>query len=164
MTPEEKRQLKELMDWKQARERQQITFPLDRVSIDVLSKYFMRLIGQYVYFGGAAGNPFLVYEGIQDKTRFEIEAALIEYIASAGTDFVSILYPNIPFTVFANDESLVLFTTDTEPGGLSGAGGTLYYVVNATADGLSFQLSLTLGGAAVNITSGGIGRQFLVRA
>jgi hypothetical protein len=36
MTPEERQQLKELMDWKEQKTRQQISFPLDVNSDDVI--------------------------------------------------------------------------------------------------------------------------------
>jgi hypothetical protein len=52
-----------------------------------------------------------------------------------------------------NGDPVTLSTTDTLPAGLS-AGGT-YYIVAATTD--TFKLSLTPGGAAIDITSTGTG-------
>lgn len=148
--------------WKTQRTRQQITFPLDVQSRDILNKDFMRVIGQYIYFGGVAGLPFLVIEGIQDKKRFEVSRILIEYKADPSSDVIRILYPSDD-AIFANDETVVLYTTDTAPGGLSDLGLTTYYVVSAASDGNSFKLAATVGGAAINITSEGVGRQFLSR-
>lgn len=156
-----KQQVSDLMTWKEQRVKQQITFPLDIQSIDVLNKYFMRIIGNYVYEAGATANVFLVYEGTQGNIRFDAGLSLIEYVADASTDIVTIKNPNSQ-TLFYNNQTVVLFTTDTEPAGLSGLGTTTYYIVNATSTG-SFKLSATSGGAAINITSNGIGRQFLTR-
>lgn len=47
------------------------------------------------------------------------------------------------------DDDTVVFFLSTPPGGLSA--GVLYYVVNATVD--DFQVALTLGGAALNLTA-----------
>ena len=52
-----------------------------------------------------------------------------------------------------NGDIVQLTTTDTFPGGL--AANVLAYVVNKTTN--DFELSLTEGGAAVNITSNGTG-------
>lgn len=54
---------------------------------------------------------------------------------------------------YANGTSIQIAATTTIPAGLSAL--TTYYVVGATAN--TFQFSLTVGGAAINITSAGAG-------
>jgi len=56
---------------------------------------------------------------------------------------------------FVNNDSLIVWGVpgDPLPGGL--AEGTIYYVINATADDL--QLAATTGGAAINLTAIGAG-------
>jgi len=54
---------------------------------------------------------------------------------------------------FANDDRLTVESSGSLPAGLSA--GVLYYVVNKTAN--DFELALTSGGAAVDITSDGSG-------
>lgn len=69
-------------------------------------------------------------------------------LADAGLDQISIVaHP------FANDDIIQFTSTDTLPGGISA--NLDYVVANATAN--TFQLSLTVGGAIVDITSAGTG-------
>lgn len=142
------------------RKRQQIVYPIDKESLEVLSRYVMRITGSYVYEGGAAARPFLVYEGIQGSSRFEVGPASFEYVADPSSDTIRILHPATN-NVFANDMTVSLLSTDTPPGGLSALGLTTYYVVSAASNGYTFKLSATLGGAAIDITSAGNGRQFI---
>jgi hypothetical protein len=59
---------------------------------------------------------------------------------------------------FSDDNQVSISTTDTPPGGLS-LSPNIYYVINSSSSTL--QLSATLGGAAINITSQGSGRHYL---
>jgi hypothetical protein len=54
---------------------------------------------------------------------------------------------------FSNDEKVEVFTSGTLPAGLTAA--TTYYVVNSTTNAI--ELSATIGGAAVTLTSDGSG-------
>jgi len=50
--------IKELEKWKAEKEKQQISFPLDNQSIDILKKYFMRIVSSYIWYGGVGSiNP-----------------------------------------------------------------------------------------------------------
>lgn len=60
-----------------------------------------------------------------------------------------------------NGERFILQTTDTLPAPLKP--GQRYYVVNASRAGKSFQLALTEGGAAIDLTSAGTGTHYLYR-
>jgi hypothetical protein len=59
---------------------------------------------------------------------------------------------------FENGQKLYFITDDTFPGGI---GGIDYFVINATAE--SFKITTVAGdpGSIVNITSAGVGRQWL---
>ncbi|MCH7870681.1 MAG: hypothetical protein IID33_03175 [Planctomycetes bacterium] len=69
------------------------------------------------------------------------------------TDFGTDEKLDITAHTFANDDRITVSSTTTLPAGLSE--GMLYYVVNKTAN--DFELSLTSGGAAVDITDDGSG-------
>lgn len=78
---------------------------------------------------------------------------LVAFTANATTDQVTTNRP------YANGDKVKVSTTNTLPGGLD---ATLdYFVVNANAAGTTFQLSLTGGGAAVDLTSAGTGTHYL---
>lgn len=158
-----KKELQELKRWKEEKDRQFISYPLDQHSVEVLNKYFLRIVDEYVYFGGASDNSFPTYVVKQDNKIFDVPTnLLIQYVANPDTDIISIVN-KARFNNFADGATIVLYTTDTTPGGLNGQGLTTYYVVNAASDGFSFKVSTTQGGAAVNITSTGSGKQFLAR-
>lgn len=70
------------------------------------------------------------------------------FTADAGTDTITSNGHGL-----ANGDALLLSSSTTLPGGL--AAGTVYYVIGATAN--TFQLALSAGGAAVNITDAGTG-------
>lgn len=71
------------------------------------------------------------------------------YTANAGTDVITFT------TALTNGTSLEIFTTGTVPGGL--AVNQRYYVVSAS--GTTCKLSLSNGGAPIDITSAGTGTQ-----
>lgn len=156
------RRIVELEEKLAKREAQQITFPLDRESIEILNKYFVSIIDEYVYFGGVGDNSFPVYVGFQDGKRFDVAPSNIRYSVDPSTDFVTIV-DRTPYTRFSDDAQVILFTTDTAPTGLSAQGLTTYHVVSADATGYKFKLSATQGGSAINITAVGAGRQYLNR-
>jgi hypothetical protein len=72
----------------------------------------------------------------------------LTFTADSGTDtFTSASHG------FANGDKVSVSATTTLPTGLSAA--TIYYIISITTN--TFQLSTTLGGSAVNITSNGTG-------
>jgi len=160
MNPDLLKRIEALEQWKEQKERQQVVYPLDDESLSTLNKYFLRIIDEYVYFAGVGDNAFLNYVAIQDGKMVDLAPLFLRYRAEPSTDFITII-DQISYNRFADDMTLVLYTSDTAPGGLSAQGLTTYYVVNATDDGFHFQVSLTLGGSAVNITSTGTGKQIL---
>lgn len=158
------KRIEELEKWKSEKERQQIKFPLDINSINILNKYFMRILGSVQYEGGASGNTFLFHVGTQDNYTFQVkENTFIPYTVNISTDFITVNTKNR----YQDDQSLILFTSNTDasnvpPSPLTSGTGLPYYVRNVTSDGQSFQLSTTPDGAAINITTAGVGQQYLV--
>jgi len=147
-----------LEQWKLQREKQQIVFPLDKQSIDILSKYLMRITGTILTTGGAAGKVFITYKGIQDNKKFVVsEDTFVPYTVNVSSNIFTIAADS-RFRFF-DDEQVYFLSSDTVPAPL--VSGTDYYVVNANAEGTSFQVSATLGGAAINITDAGTGEQYV---
>jgi len=93
---------------------------------------------------GATVGDFVTFTGA-------IALSTQTYTANASTDKITFT------TALPNGTTLQLFTTNTAPAGLST--GTTYYVVNSDTPVASCQLSLTLGGTAINITGTGTGTQ-----
>jgi len=92
-------------------------------------------------------------EQVGSVTITYVAGYLAAFTANATTDQVTTNRP------YANGDKVKASTTTTLPGGLD---ATLdYYVVNANAAGTTFQLSLTSGGAAVDLTSAGTGTHYL---
>jgi len=144
-----------LEKWKTAQELQQITFPLDTKSIEVLSKYFMRIINDIVYTGGVAGREFILYSGVQGDRKFIVqEDTYVRFTVNTSTDYITVEPSKYRFN---ENEDVYVATSDTLPGGL--LDGVTYYIKNAS--GNTFQLSTTPGGAAINITSSGVGTQYI---
>lgn len=148
-------QIDELKRRLDERDAQQIVFPLDVNSVNVLNRYFMRITGSIITTGGAGGNTFVEYNGNQNGTEFLVGSNTyvpFTVIPSADTLTVTKQY-------FDNGTLVNLYTSDTLPAPF--VTGTDYYVVNASATGLTFKLSATFGGAAIDITTSGTGTQYI---
>ncbi len=158
------KRIQELEKWKSEKEKQQIKFPLDIQSISILNKYFMRILSSIQYEGGASGNTFLYHVGVQDNYTFQVEQnTFVPYTVDTTTDFITVATK----ARYEDNQPVILFTSNTDasnvpPSPLVSGTGVAYYVRNPTADGQSFQLSTTSGGAAINITTSGVGQQYLV--
>lgn len=158
MTSEEIQKLKEdvktLMDWKAQKTAQQISYPLDTQSQTILGKYFMHIVGTSKYeVVGAASHMITTYTGSQDNLQFNVSPNnIFPYTVNVTSNIFTVTSGSFP-----NDTEVLAYTDGTYPAPL--AVNTIYYVVNST--GTSFKLSLTVGGAAINITTSGTGRQYL---
>lgn len=169
--------IKELEKWKTKRIRQQISFPLDAQSVDILKKFFMYITTVIEYDAGAGSNHFITYLGKQgseqvqpssypgsalpDIINFEINPiSLVGYTADPATDFLTtiIFSGNVKFF---DGTAVTLATEGTAPAPLDAVLGTTYYVRDS--DGYTFKLAATLGGAAINITTRGTQRQFIIK-
>lgn len=111
-----------------------ITFP-------AASANWGEVIAAGIWDASTAGN--LLAWGYLGTQRFAFTAA-------AATEVF-----NAPGTAFANGDRVVLRAVDDSalPTGVSG--DTIYFVVGAS--GATFQLSLTSGGSAINLTADGAG-------
>lgn len=107
----------------------------------------------------AAYSGAVAYVGIRDSVTPNagnllwygpnITGTPVDYVAVASTDvFTS------PGHGFVNTDLVVPFDSDSIPTGINA--DTRYFVVSSTTD--TFQLSLTSGGAAINITVSGSGK------
>lgn len=147
-----KRQVAELMEWKAARERQQIVFPLDTQSIAILQRYFLRVVATFVQVGGVALRAFTYFRVQQDQYVSSISQDLSQEFTAATSDTLTLTqYP------FVNTDRVYVTTSDTLPAPLDTT--TTYYVVSAS--GLTCKLSLTSGGAAIDITTTGTGTHYI---
>lgn len=159
MTPEYQKLLQRveaLEKWKAQKERQQISYPLDTQSQTILQKYFMSIsnIFDFILYG-VAENPARTFVGKQGNFAFEVSPqTLFKYTVNVSNDEITVQGTNM-----INDQAVMFTTDDTLPAPLDGT--TTYYVVNST--GPTFKVSLTVGGAAVNITTVGAGSQYIYR-
>lgn len=98
---------------------------------------------------------------LTDRTRWaghrlrQLFQESVTFTADAAADTIS-----ISDHLLLDGACVVLSTTTTLPSGLS-ASPVSYYIINADSDNGTAQLSLTLGGSAVNITSAGTGTHSL---
>ena len=112
-----------------------------------------------VTFSASTGSPIITVtdpgHGAQTGDFVTFSGALAlstqTYTANAGTDKITFT------TALANGTTIQLFTTSAAPAGL--LTGVTYFVVNSDTPTASCQLSLTLGGAAIDITGTGTGTQ-----
>jgi hypothetical protein len=151
-----------LEKWKADREKQQIVFPLDNQSQIILNKYFAS-IGFIQFDAGAGGNPFRLMLATQNGRTEAVEAysSLMRYSADTTADTLLIGQDVVNLTQgsFVDGQQVLLLSSDTFPSPLDST--TSYYVVNSSSGGTVIQLSLTFGGAAINITTGGVGTQYI---
>jgi hypothetical protein len=150
------RRIEALEKWQKEKQSQQISFPLDNQSIEILNKYFMRITANYdVYTGGAGGNIFPIYIGNQGGQVFEVSTpSTTGYSVNVSTNYITTTGLNIKYF---DDEIVTVATTGTAPSPL--ILGNAYFVINS--DGFTFQLSETESGAAIDITDTGSGSQFI---
>lgn len=154
------RDVDELKKWKAERMQQQITFPLDKVSQEALSKYFLSITKTFITMG-AGSEEFINMICRQGKDGFRAvsENPIIGFTATPSTDRVNLYFNvlNDSQGAFNDGDRVSLFSSDTPPGGLSLAG--TYYVRDVS--GTTVKLAATLGGAAINITDAGTGEHYL---
>lgn len=149
-----------LEQWKEDRIRQQIVYPLDFESQTILNKYFISNVGSIV-FTSVSGQEFRSILLQQDGKINIVNAyeQLIRYTVNTTTNILT-LGPDVitgSQGILANDAQVYVSTTDTPPAPLQTA--VPYYVVSST--GTTIKLSLTVGGAAIDITTAGVGTQYI---
>ena len=124
-------------------------------------------------------TPLDAFEGVTEETRqgyddddplslipddvFEETLSVVLSKASLSRSFTTAAVDTAGDAIditghgFSNGDTLLLTTNGTAPGGLTA--GAEYYVVGASTD--DFQLSTSIGGAAIDLTSGGGGAHAL---
>lgn len=154
-----------LEKWRKERENQQVTFPLDSMSITILNKYFMSIVGTIIdtNFSGVEFTNWIVRQGPYGGV-IGIGFPLFRYTASAAANTLTIGKDVVAGTqgVFNDDERIYVRTPGTLPDPL--ISGFPYFVVNSSAGGTVIQLSDTLGGAAIDLTTAGVGEQYIESA
>lgn len=149
--------IQELTKWKDNRIKDRLTFPIDIQSKRTLNKNL------FVYTGK---NQIAITDLITDLICFGLifnvngkrravlaTFPLLSFVVNAASDIIS--NSNGPHNLI-NGDAIVLTTTDTLPAGLST--NDFYYIINRT--NTTFQVSLTKGGAAVNIINTGVGTHY----
>lgn len=150
----------ELEKWRAQRTQQQISFPLDVQSLNILMEYFMRITNLYTYeVVGASTHLVETYVGMQGKQSFQVAPNdIAAYTVNVSADTITLpSYISTPTTTFSNDRAVTVLSSGTPPNPLDSV--TTYYVINS--NGTTFKLSLTVGGAAINITDTGTGQQYI---
>lgn len=145
--------IRELEKYVAERKRQQISFPLDVQSRIILQNYFMSITGVVKTVGGVSGNEFISYIGQQGDFPFEVSYnTFIPYTVNVSSNVLT-----VQRIAFQDDQMVYVSTSGTPPSPLDTV--TNYFVVNSS--GLTFQLSLTQGGAPIDITDDGDGSQYI---
>ena len=149
-----KKDVAELLQWKKDRMSQQLTAPFDARSQTVLSKYFPKLIKVF-YIPDLNGHtvPIVTLFNIDNSEYFLGNAAPMTTFKADLTTYL--LYVNQ--NQFKNGDQVYVNAVLALPTPLDST--TKYWVVNTS--GNQFKLSLTSGGAAINLTDNGSGELFI---
>lgn len=149
----------ELKAWKEARTKQQITFPLDTDSFKVLNKHFLTIMYPiyWVFSDGSRTTNLALKQGEKQYLLDLLYQSFTTFSVSVSANTLTV--EKDPMGGYANDDVIYLSSTITLPTPLSS--NQAYYVVNAS--GNTFQVSLTQGGAAIDITDSGSGVHYAVR-
>ncbi len=150
-----------LEKWKLEKEAQQIKFPLDVQSKNILNQYFMS-IGSLILYEvvGAATHPVYLYLGSQGGQPFQVSPqSIFLYSVNVTTNELTVTANN----TFEEDQQVHVYSTPTGTFPAPLAINTTYYIKNLTrtASGTTFVLALTAGGATINITTTGDGPQYI---
>lgn len=134
-----KKDVAELKAWKDSKNNQQISYPLDIGSKDILSKDLLSFEGTIDTLG-ASGNsfPFAMVVNVNNINYYlSVAGSLLIYNADLSTDLIY-----IASNPFVNGDALVLYTDNQAPVPLSAGTGIPYFVTSVS--GNTFKLSLTL--------------------
>lgn len=167
--------LESLENWRRERERQQIIYPLDKDSIDILNQHYLHLVAAYPYAGGASGRQFVTFIAQQDYnpireitdsngvawgftySKFQLpQANIIPYAANPGNNRIT-MFDDIDID---SGIHALFYTNGVAPGGITAGLGSPAYRINNLRD-RSFEIQDTAG-TTVDITTAGEGKQFLV--
>lgn len=152
--------IKELENWKAEKMKQQIKFPLDIESLEILNKYFLRIYDTAdILNTDYPGETTILRKFFGKQDRFFVdfnESKFFAYSVNITTNFITLSDPRRNF----KDGTVLWFaTSDTAPAPIDITGATSYFVRDST--GNTFKIALTDGGVAIDITDVGVGRQFI---
>jgi len=148
------KRIEALEKWKKERETQQFVYPLDFQSQSILGNYFMHITSIVKNFVGSSNNIFTSFIGSQGPNEFQVGSnTFIPYTVNITSNVLT----TAGKIYFEDDQNVYVSTEDTPPSPLTTTGN--YFVINST--GQSFKLSLTQGGAEINITDVGVGKQYI---
>lgn len=142
--------IEELLKWKEDRINQQLTYPLDKISTEIIQKDVVVATGS-VEIPPPISDFFAMGIGyrVNGVQRVLITSLIgIEFTSDFTTDTLTSANHGL-----SNGDALVLTSTGILPAGLDTI--TIYYVVSAGSN--TFKLSSTSGGSAVNLTDDGSG-------
>lgn len=136
--------------------RQQITYPLDSSSIEIIQKDFLQHDGDIKLIDQTTGTILnLLTIKINNRLyNLGVLRNLTLFIPNSSTDVM--IATNHGLTA---SDTVILTSTGTLPAPLNDT--TLYYPVSVTTD--TFKLSLSLAGAAIDITTNGTGTQYVLK-
>lgn len=161
MNPEER--LQALENWKRERETQQITFPLDPKSFQILNELFVSAVANYSVDWAGFGNSgkFGVVELVQGPMKAVIRIQMIRYGVNPDDDTLNVL-DKITANKLEDGAEIVFYTSQNDPPGgiVAGGGSQIYTVYDASTDGFTFKIMDALS-APVDITSFGTGKQLI---
>ena len=150
-------QIQSLEKWKAEKEKQQIAFPLDIRSIEILQKYFMHITEEISTEGDLPGSYITRYLGKQDNKQFDVfKNTFLQYTVDIENNILKVLSRS-----FEINTQIWFTTEDTAPNPIDTSGFTDYYVINPT--NTTFQITTVMGdaGSIVDITDIGVGRQYI---
>lgn len=143
--------VRELSNWKEQRIAQQLTFPLDKTSIDIIQRdLFVAKEFVYLSLGGGVPYPFGII-GIINNKSVTLSAMTTPHLFTAATTDILTSFNH----GFVNGDLVTIFTDGILPTPLTQSG---YYVRDATAN--TFKLENTPGSGAINITDTGTGHHY----
>lgn len=152
-----KARVDELKQWMESTKKQQLDYPLDWESTQIIQKDLLVATGKehpFLFTDLIAFGLEVDLNGV--KTVLYASLPMKEFTADDTTDVCT--YVNGTHGLL-NDDVVNLATTNTLPDPLDTA--TDYYVIDATAS--TFKLSTSSGGSAVDITDTGTGSHYFLK-
>lgn len=155
----------ELENWKNSRLKERFKFPLDIDTTNTLRRANIIATGNTFVTNGVQLTDFIGFGlicnimGVNKGPQYKVFVAtspLVQFQANAGTDFLTSFSGT---SELRNGSMLIMTTSGTMPSPLTQT--DVYYVINKS--GTSFQVSLSEGGSAEDITTTGSGSHYYVK-
>lgn len=130
-------------------------FPIE-VQDAFIAKGFLKADDQLLYYGGFSARQFnsiVVRSGFK---KYVISTDNLAYYVPVSIDIATNILTTKDGTTMADGYTVIFYSNGDVPVDLQN--GQPLYVVNSS--GTSFQVSLTIGGAAIDITAQGYGEVY----